>query len=82
MNKLHNAEVSLEVCRAVLSQHGQHNAAHNIRGLEVHSTDGARLAHGILCGTTVYGAVAEGAKNAALQALEEAMKTPGFLGDA
>lgn len=81
MNKLHNAEVALELCRATLAQRGQKSASRALVGMEVVDTGSARLALDILRGTVVYGTIAGRAKAEAMRALEEAMKTP-FYGDA
>lgn len=82
MNKLHNAEVSLELCRAVLAQRGQNSASMSLRGMELHNVDAARLALGILRQTTVYGTIAGQAKAQAVQALEDAITSPFAYGDA
>lgn len=81
MNKLHNAEVSLEMCRAVLTQRGQKTASKALRGLELYNVDAARMAHGILSGVKVYGNIAGKAKAQALQALTDAIAFPP-IGDA
>lgn len=82
MSKLHNAEVSLELCRAILAQRGQGTASMALRGMELYSVDSARLALGILRHTTVYGTAAMHAKEQAIQALEEAVCSTDTYGDA
>lgn len=73
MNKLHNAEVSLELCRAILAQRGQNTASMALRGVELPTVEAARLAHGMLKGVIVFGQIAGQAKAQALQALEFAI---------
>jgi len=44
MNRLSNAVNSLEACRAVLSQIGEHDAAQALRGIEIHNVSDALMA--------------------------------------
>ncbi len=44
MDRLSNAVNSLEACRAVLTQTGEHDAAQALRGIEIHSTSDALMA--------------------------------------
>lgn len=76
MNKLHNAEVSLELCRDTLTHLGQRNASMALRGLELPNVEAAYLAHVILNGITVFGNDAGQAKAHALQALEQLISAP------
>jgi hypothetical protein len=82
MNHLHNAEVSLELCRATLAQTGEAGASENLCGLELHNVEAARLALGILRGTRVTGKAAELAKSFTLSALEAAIQSSEPYGDA
>jgi hypothetical protein len=68
--RLTNAAISLEACRAVLSQEGQHEAAVHLRGMDFLNADTARMARGILGSLSVYGPTANAAKEEALNALE------------
>jgi len=81
MNKLHDAEVSLELCRAILAQRGQNTASRALRGIELPNVEAARLAHGMLKGVVVFGQIAGHAKAQALEALESAISEP-FCGQA
>jgi len=82
MNKLNNAEVALDLCRAVFLQHRQEIAADALRGVELFDVNAARLALGLLRGTAVRGKVANDAKQFAINALEEALRGPISFGDA
>ena len=73
MDKLHNAEASLELCRAILAQHGQNNAAETLRGLELPTVESAKLALGLIRDLKVYGPAAGAAKHFALQTLQNAL---------
>jgi len=44
MDRLSNAVNSLEACRAVLAQIGEHDAALALRGIEVHNASDALMA--------------------------------------
>lgn len=72
---LMNAAVSVEACRAVLCQHGQHGAAMALRGLEMFDVSAARTAYGILRALPVTGTDALTAKAEALNALALAAST-------
>lgn len=72
--RLVNAIVSIEACRAVLTQTHQPRAALALRGLEVMDAAAARMALGILRDIPVYGAIAGAAKREALGALEQAVE--------
>lgn len=82
MNKLNNAEVSLELCRTILAQQGQNSAYTALRGVELHTTAAASMALGILRSTQVYGAQSVQAKEQAIQALELATEMSTPHGDA
>lgn len=73
---LMNAAVTIEACRAVLSQEGQHKAASALRGLELMDQSMAGMAHSLLSSTPVYGAIASAAKQEALDALHRAATKP------
>jgi hypothetical protein len=73
---LMNASVTIEACRAVLSQEGQHKAAGALRGLELMDQPTARMAFNLLSSTPVYGAIASAAKQEALNALQSAATQP------
>ena len=82
MNMLHNAEMSLELCRSILAQHGQQPASMALRGLELHNVSSARMALALVESTLVHGVDALHAKAAAVQALTQAIHSPDPYGRA
>ena len=72
-----NAVTSVEVCRSILAQEGQHQAAEALRGLDFIDQSTATLAKGILASIPVYGTIANTAKAEALDALDLALEDNG-----
>lgn len=73
---LMNAAVSIEALRSVLSLEGQHGVANALRGLEFMDQSTASFALDLLTSTTVYGPLAQAAKEEAIRALSLATKEP------
>ena len=67
--RLVDAANSIETCRSVLSQMGQHDAATALQG-DLMDRTAANMAYGLLSAIPVYGTIAEAAKAEALSALE------------
>jgi len=82
MNKLQNAEQSIELCRSLLAQLGQHEASMSLRGTELHNVNAARMALVLIQSTKVYGKIAGQAKEQAIQVLMDAIDSPAPYGDA
>ena len=53
MDRMSNAVNSLEACRAVLAQLGEHGAVQALRGVEIHSAGDALMALSTLQGIRV-----------------------------
>lgn len=78
MDRLANAMVSLEACRATLGNLGQRTAARELRGLEFADTTDARFVLGLIKGVQVFGSVAASAKQDVILALESALNRPEY----